>query len=75
MSLQPTGYNLPTNANVTVYNHFPYEMQSTPATTESALFWARRSKYPDRKIQNDAYEGFTGRLHEIMHHRSHQDEY
>ena len=75
MSTQPTGYNLPSFANVTVHNCFPYEMQSEPVTTESALFWATLAQYPERKVQNDAYEGFTGRLHEVMHHRPHQAEF
>lgn len=75
MTKQPTGYNLPSFRNVTVHNPFPYRMQSESITTESALFWATLSQYAARNVQNDAYEGFTGRLHEVMHHRAHQAEY
>ena len=76
MSLQPTGYNLPTFTNTQVHNHFPYEMQTAPLTTESCLFWAQLGEGPtSRSIKNNCYEGFTGRLHEVMHHRSHQQEY
>ena len=75
MTAQPTGYNLPTHANITVHNAFPYELQTTDTTTESALFWARLAAYPDRSVQNNSYEGFTGRLHEVMHNRRHQPEY
>jgi len=73
MSMQPTGYNLPTNANVTVHNCFPYEMQTQPINTASAKFWATLSQ--GMGATNNAYEGFTGRLHEVMHHRSWQNEY
>ena len=76
MSIQPTGYNLPSFANVTVHNSFSYELQTQPVTTESALFWAKLGQGPvGRTIQTDCYEGFTGRLHEVMHHRPHQTEY
>ena len=76
MSMQPTGYNLPSFANVTVHNQFPYELQTQPVTTESALFWAQLGRGDvTRGTRNNCYEGFTGRLHEVMHHRPHQTEY
>ena len=76
MSLQPVGYNLPSFTNISVHNHFPYELQLQPVTTQSALFWAELGADDHcRSIKSDCYEGFTGRLHEIMHHRSYQSEY
>ena len=72
MSMQPTGYNLPTNANVTVHNDFPYWLQTQPVTTASAKFWAIMSQ--GMGATDDAYEAFTGRLHEVMHHRAWQTE-
>jgi len=74
MSMQPVGYNLPTHANVTVHNDFPYPLQLSDTAVESCKFWARLAA-GSHALSNDAYEGLTGRLHEVMHHRSHQAEY
>ena len=73
MSMQPIGYNLPSDSNVTVHNCFPYWIQTKSVTTASAKFWATLSQ--GMGGTDDAYEGFTGRLHEVMHHRSWQAEY
>ena len=78
MSLQPTGYNLPSFANVTVHNGFTLANQLNGASQDSLQSWLAIADLnasldrPDRTIANDCYEAVTGRVHELMHYRSHQ---
>ena len=81
MSLQPTGYNLPSFANVTVHVPFTLANQLNGASHESLRSWLAVADLnesldnPDRGIRNDCYQGITGRVHELMHHRPHQPEF
>ena len=82
MSKQPTGYNLPTFANVDAYIRFSRTLQLSSACTDSALATAQtmelaRSASPEIRsdVGNSCYEAFTGRIHELMHYRSHQAEF
>lgn len=81
MSLQPTGYNLPSFANITVHNDFTLANQLNGASQASLQNWIAIAELnasldePDRTSANDCYEAITGRVHELMHYRSHQAEF
>ena len=81
MTMQPVGYNLPTFANITVHVPFTFANQLNGSAESSLQSWLATDELndsldnPDRGIRNNCYEATTGRVHEIMHHRSHQSEF
>ncbi len=78
MSNQPTGYNLPTNLNVDSYVALPYQAQTSSTAVDSALSSAgclAILPLDSRSLRADCYDALTGRVHELMHHRDHQEEY
>jgi len=78
MSNQPTGYNLPTNLNVDSYVALPYQTQTSSTATVSTRSYAsclEAIPLDNRSLRADCYDALTGRVHELMHHRDHQEEY
>lgn len=77
MSMQPTGYNLPTfskapDASVRLSNTFG----TADWVTSSLKFWNIMGQNVDnRSTVSDSYEHSTAYLHHVIYHRPHQSEY